>query len=80
MACVAPKNNSVVIKMNKPSPGFFKRHGLAGVINGNEDHTAGNFKGVLNICFEWVDECIGLCVWNVWQIQKCLGYPKVYFK
>lgn len=35
MACVAPKINSVVIKMNKPSTGFLKRHSLAGAVNGN---------------------------------------------
>lgn len=52
MACVAPKNNSVVIKMNKPSLGFFKRYSGAGVINGNEEHTAADFKTVLNICFD----------------------------
>lgn len=55
MACVAPKNNSVVIKMNKPSPGFFKRHSVAGVINGSEAHTA----AALNICVD-VDEWIEL--------------------
>lgn len=66
MACVAPKNNSVVIKMNKPSPGFFKRHGLVGVINGNEGPTAGNTECVY-LCVEWVGECLGLYV----QQQVC---------
>lgn len=53
VACVAPKINSVVIKTNKPSTGFFKRHGLAGGVNGN---------AVLTIrrC-AWTDK------WNAWM-------------
>lgn len=33
VACVAPNNNSVVMKLNKTSLGFFKRHPLAGVFH-----------------------------------------------
>lgn len=56
-----PKNNSVVIKMNKPSPGFFKRHGLVGVINGNEGPTAGNTECAICVLNGWM-HVIGLYV------------------
>lgn len=70
MACVAPKNNSVVIKMNKPSTGFFKRHSLAGLINGSEEHAAAGFKTVCVDVDEWVDRMKSMTDTKVFRLSK----------